>query len=84
MPLNKRQLALTVSVLTFFLVSITGVLHNVSPVVCCKRALLCMIAAYIAVSIIVKFTNYLVINAMVSKQVDKIMENSRDSNDSSN
>lgn len=84
MPIDKRQTALTTSVIVFFIVSIIGIFNNVGPEICCKRAIIAMIIAYFLVSIIVRFINYLVIDAMASRQVDKIVEKFRNINGPAN
>ncbi|MBN1796295.1 MAG: hypothetical protein JW804_06450 [Sedimentisphaerales bacterium] len=84
MPLDKQQIALTASVLVFFLVSIIGTINDISPFVCCKRALIAMVVTYIVVVLVVKFINHLVINAMISRQVNKIMEKFRNFNGPAN
>jgi hypothetical protein len=83
-PLNHREIALSFAVLTFFLISIIGTLQAVAPEVCCKRAIIGLFCTYFVVSIAVKIINYLVIDAMVSKQVDKVMDKFRNTNDGTN
>lgn len=77
MPLHVRSIAVSISVLCFFGISLIGWLSGLSPYVCCKRAILGAIVAYLAGSIAVKVVNAILIDAMITHQQDKL--NSGDS-----
>jgi len=71
MPLHVRSIAVSISVICFFVLSIVGWIYGLSPFVCCKRALVGSFIAYIAGSWAVKAINAILINAMISNQSDK-------------
>jgi len=71
MPLHVRSIAVSVSVLCFFGLSIIGLISNLSPYVCCKRAIAGALLVYIASSFSVKAINAILIDAMIMNQQDK-------------
>jgi hypothetical protein len=71
MPLHVRSIAVSISVICFFVLSIVGWIYGLSPFVCCKRALIGAVLAYIAGGWAVKAINAILISAMISNQVDK-------------
>lgn len=71
MPLHVRSIAVSISVICFFVLSIVGWIYGLSPFVCCKRALIGAALAYIAGGWAVKAINAILINAMISNQVNK-------------
>jgi ABC-type thiamin/hydroxymethylpyrimidine transport system permease subunit len=73
MPLNQRKLALTAAVLAFFTTSIVAAFCRNAPFTCCKRALIAMLAAYIFITIVVRIINAIILEAIISKQVDKTL-----------
>jgi hypothetical protein len=77
MPLNVRSIAVSISVLSFFGLSLIGWLSGLSPYVCCKRAIAGALIAYIAGSFAVKAVNAVLIDAMIESRHEKI--NSGDS-----
>ena len=78
MPLQTRPAAIKISVLAFFLVAIIGQCYGVSSFYCCKRAMLAAIAAYIVTTLFIKAVNFILLNAMIDKEVDKQREFSND------
>jgi hypothetical protein len=78
MPLQTRPAAIKMSVLAFFLVAIIGQCYGVSSFYCCKRAMLAAIAAYIVTTLFIKAVNFILLNAMIDKEVDKQREFSND------
>jgi len=78
MPLQTRPAAIKMSVLAFFLVAIIGQCYGVSSFYCCKRAMLAAIAAYVVTTLFIKVINFVLLNAMIDKEVDKQREFSSD------
>ncbi len=78
MPLQTRPAAIKMSVLAFFLVAIIGQCYGVSSFYCCKRAMLAAIVAYIVTTLFIKAVNFILLNAMIDKEVDKQREFSND------
>jgi hypothetical protein len=77
MPLHVRSIAVSISVLSFFGLSLIGWLSGLSPYVCCKRAIAGALIAYIAGSVAVRAVNAVLIDAMIESKNEKI--NSGDS-----
>jgi hypothetical protein len=75
MPLHIRSIAVSIAVICFFGVSIIGWISGLSPFVCCKRAIVGGILAYIAASWAVKAVNAILISAMVTNQMNQQEEN---------
>jgi hypothetical protein len=71
MPLHVRSIAVSISVICFFILSMVGWIYGLSPFVCCKRALMGAILAYFAGGWAVKAINAILINAMISNQVNQ-------------
>lgn len=71
MPLHVRSIAVSISVICFFVLSMVGWIYGLSPFMCCKRALLGAVLAYIAGCWAVKAINAILINAMISNQVNR-------------
>jgi hypothetical protein len=82
MPLHVRSIAVSISVLSFFGLSLIGWLSGLSPYVCCKRAIAGALIAYIAGSVAVKAVNAVLMDAMIESRHEKI--NSGDSVGTSN
>ena len=79
MPLNTRTIAVSVAVICFFGLSFVGWVSELSPFVCCKRAVMGAALAYIAASCAVKAINAIVINAMITQQMN--LQKEKDSDD---
>jgi hypothetical protein len=73
MPLNPRTIALTVSILAFFTTSIVSAFCRNCPFTCCKRAVIAMLAAYVFTTIVVKVINVVLVDAIISKQVNRTL-----------
>lgn len=71
MPLHVRSIAVSISVISFFGLSIVGWISNLSPFVCCKRAVIGSVFVYIASSIVVKVINAILIDAFILNQMSK-------------
>ena len=71
MPLHVRSIAVSIAVICFFVLSLIGWASGLSPFVCCKRALIGAILAYIAGGWAVKAINAVLINAMITNQMNR-------------
>lgn len=71
MLIHARPVAVTLSVICFFGLSFAGWFHNLSPYVCCKRAIAGAALVYIAGSIAVKAINAILIDAMIMNRVNQ-------------
>jgi len=71
MPLNIRSVAVSIAVIFFFVLSIIGGIYGLSPFVCCKRALIGAILAYIAGGWAVRAINAILVDAMITNQIDQ-------------
>jgi hypothetical protein len=73
MPLNPRTAALAAAVLAFFIASIVAAFCGNCPFTCCKRAVIAMLAAYVFTTIAVKVINAVLVDAIISKQVNRTL-----------
>jgi hypothetical protein len=71
MPLNARYTAVSIAVVGFFILSFVGWFSDLSPCVCCKRAVVGAVVAYIAASLIVKAINAILVSAMIASQSNR-------------
>jgi len=71
MPLHVRSIAVSISVISFFVLSFIGWICGLSPFVCCKRALIGALLAYISGSMAVNAINAILVNAMISNQMNR-------------
>jgi hypothetical protein len=71
MPLNVRSIAVSIAVIFFFALSIIGGFCGLSPFVCCKRALIGAILAYIAGGWAVRAINAILVDAMIANKMDQ-------------
>jgi hypothetical protein len=71
MPLHVRSIAVSIAVMFFFGLSLISWSSGLSPFTCCKRALLGAVLAYIAGTWVVKAINAILINAMITNQVNR-------------
>jgi hypothetical protein len=71
MPLHVRSIAVSISVICFFVLSFVGWTCGLSPYVCCKRALIGAVLVYIAGRWAVKAINAILVNAMISNEVNQ-------------
>jgi hypothetical protein len=76
MPLHVRSIAVSIAVVCFFVLSIIGGISGLSPFVCCKRALIGAIIVYIAAGLAVRAINAILVDAMVTNQINQ--QNSSD------
>ena len=71
MPLHVKSIAVSIAVICFFIIGIIGGVCGLSPFVCCKRALIGAILAYIAGGWAVRAINAILVNAMIENQVNR-------------
>ena len=71
MPLNVRSFAVSISVISFFFLSIVGWFSGLSPFICCKRAMIGAAIVYIAAIFIVRVINIILLDAIIKRQVEK-------------
>jgi hypothetical protein len=81
MPLNTRQIAVKIAVLFFFALSFVGWINGLSPFICCKRAVAGAILAYLAATLAVRIINAILINAIITSQLNKQRENTSGDSD---
>jgi hypothetical protein len=74
MPLHVRSIAINIAVICFFTLSLVGWVSGLSPSVCCKRATIGALLAYIAGAWAVRAVNAVLIHAMIARQVDREMK----------
>jgi len=72
MLLNTRSTAISLSVLTFFALSIVCWWYGLSPFTCCKKALIGALCAYVAGQIGAKIINAILINAMITSKEEEV------------
>jgi len=68
MPLNARYIGVTVAVTCFFCLSFISWITGLSPFICCKRAVIGAVVAYVAAGLVVKAINAILISAMIASQ----------------
>jgi len=71
MPLHVRSIAVSIAVICFFVLSIIGGVCGLSPFVCCKRALIGAVLAYIAGGWAVRAINAILVDAMIANQMNR-------------
>lgn len=71
MPLHVRSIAVSIAVICFFVLSLIGGVCGLSPFVCCKRALIGAVLAYIVGGWAVRAINAILINAMIANQMNQ-------------
>lgn len=80
MPLHVRSIAINIAVTCFFALSLIGWIRGHSPAVCCERATIGAVLAYIAAALAVRGINAVLIHAVIAKQVDQQMNSDSASN----
>lgn len=71
MPLHIRSIAVSIAVVCFFAIAIIGFFCGLSPFTCCKRALVGAAAVYIVGAWAVKAINAILINAIITNQMNQ-------------
>ena len=81
MPLHVRSIAVTNAVICFFVLSFICWLSGLTPFICCKRALIGAVLAYITSTWAVKAINAILMNAMITNQINQQKEKGNAGND---
>ena len=71
MLLNVRSSAVSISVISFFFLSIVGWISDLSPFICCKRAIIGAGFVYIAAVFMVRIINKILLDAIINGQLEK-------------
>ena len=71
MLLHVRSIAISAAVICFFLFSFIGWFSGLSPYVCSKRALVGAALVYVAGTWAVKAINTILLNAMISSEINQ-------------
>lgn len=71
MPLHVRSIAVSIAVICFFTISLIGWASGLMPFVCCKRALIGSVLAYIAGGWAVKAINSVLVSAMITDRMNE-------------
>ena len=71
MPLNARSISVNIAVLSFFILGFACWFRGLEPVVCCRRAIIASVIAYIAGMWLIKIINVILMDAVISKQTEK-------------
>jgi predicted cation transporter len=71
MPLDVRKVAVNLSVIFFFSLSIVTLISGLSPFMCCKRAITGAVVVYFVATIALKIINMILIDAMMTKQIEQ-------------
>ena len=74
MPLNARSIAVSTSVLCFFIVGFIAWATGLSPFTGCKRALAATVVAYITTSLAVGIFNAVLTSAMINSHIKQHKE----------
>ena len=80
--LDARPIAVSTGVVCFFALSIAGSIAGLSPYVCCERALLGSVVAYLAARTGIRAINAILMQAMITSQINKDEEDALDSENS--
>ena len=74
MPIQVRPIAVSSAVVFFFAVGIVGSVSGLSPFVCCKKALIAAVLAYVLTTIMVRAVNAIITSAIIEHQLNKQRE----------
>lgn len=74
MPLRVRPIAVGIAVMFFFGISAVGCFSGLSPFICCKRALLAAVVAYLAGGLMVRAINAVLVSAIIENQMNQKRE----------
>jgi hypothetical protein len=74
MPLHVRPIAAGIGVIFFFGVSLVGWISGLAPFTCCKRALAAAAVGYVVGTVAVRGINAILMNAIVTNQVNQKKE----------
>lgn len=71
MPLHVRSIAVSIAVTCFFVMSLIGWSSGLAPFICCKRALIGAVLAYIGGGWAIRAVNTILVNAMIANRMDQ-------------
>ena len=77
MLIHVRPIAISVAVISFFGLSFVGLFNGLAPLICCKRALIGAVLAYMATAIVVKTINAILISAIIDRHTNRQKETER-------
>ncbi len=77
MLLHVRSIAVSVSVMCFFVLSFACWLSGQTPFTCCRRAFIGALFAYVAASLAVKGINAVLTNAMIADRMNRLKGRNR-------
>jgi len=79
MLLHVRSIAVSVSVMCFFVLSFVCWLSGRTPFTCCRRAFIGALFAYVAATLAVKGINAVLTDAMIADRMNRRKEQDRGS-----
>ena len=71
MLFHVRSISISIAVLFFFIISLIGWTAGQTPFICCKRALLGAVIAYVTSTFAAKVINRVCIDAMVQARMNQ-------------
>ena len=71
MPLNVRSIAISTATVFFFIISLIGWFSDLSPFICCKRAIGAAFVVYVVAVLALKAINFILMSAVVNHQMDQ-------------
>ncbi|MFA5552976.1 MAG: hypothetical protein WCZ89_08295 [Phycisphaerae bacterium] len=71
MPFSVRPIAVTASIVVFFAIAAIGAYQGHCQFTICKRAFTAVLITYFAASVLVRILNAIVVDAMITRQVNK-------------
>ncbi|MCF7972275.1 MAG: hypothetical protein K9N55_00510 [Phycisphaerae bacterium] len=81
MIINSKIFSIQLAVAAFFGVACAGSLCRLSPLTCCKRALICAFILYVLSRCAVKMVNKIIMSALVKSQMNQEEEQNRGSHE---
>jgi predicted branched-subunit amino acid permease len=71
MPLHVKSISMSISVACLFLISFIGWFAGLEPLICCERALIGAVIAYIVMTVLINVINDILISALVKSRMEK-------------
>jgi len=71
MIINSKTCSVQLAVIAFFVMACVGSLWGLSPLTCCKRALISALIIYGLCLCVVKILNKIILSALVRSQMSK-------------
>ena len=71
MPLHNTSIATRIAVICFFIIAFFGWFAQLDPLVCCKRAVIGAVIAYLAGKTAVNVINSILISALVKDRMEQ-------------